>query len=126
MRCRAASEIYFSRSLERTESFESIIKSHEARHHAIQRLRVSPAIKTLKIPEILPDHGFKSHILSAYLNENPDCTTLSNRGREALRGQRSRNICYENIYTCIKHNIHAYGIFQQLFETKVGRENYRE
>lgn len=80
-----------------TESFESTMKSHEARHRAIRRLRVSRAIKTLKIPEILSDHGFKSHILSAYLNENPDCTALSNRAGEARRGQGSRNICEENM-----------------------------
>ena len=47
-----------------------------------RRLRASPAIKTLKVPSILLDHGFKSHILSAYLNENPDCAALPKR-REA-------------------------------------------
>lgn len=65
--------------------------AREARHRAIRRLRVSPAIRTLKIPEILLDHGFKSHILSAYLNEYPDCAALSNRGSgEARRGSRIR------------------------------------
>jgi len=44
-----------------------------------RRLRASPAIKTLKVPSILLDHGFKSHVLSAYLNENPDCAALPKR-----------------------------------------------
>lgn len=38
-----------------------------------RRLCASPAIKTLKVTSILLDHDFKSHIPSAYLNENPDC-----------------------------------------------------
>lgn len=60
---------------------------------ALRRLRASPAIKTLKVPSILLDHGFKSHIPSAYLNENPDCAALPKRG-EARCARGSRNICY--------------------------------
>lgn len=42
-----------------------------------RRLCAPPAIKTLKVTSILLDHDFKSHIPSAYLNENPDCAVLS-------------------------------------------------
>ena len=63
-----------------------------------RRLRASPpAIKTLKVPSILLDHDFKSHILSAYLNENPDCAALPKR-REARCDRESRELLYQLLY----------------------------
>lgn len=69
-------------------------RGRDEAHRAIRRrLRASPAIKTLKIPEILLDHGFKSHISSAYLNENPDCAALPSReAKEERRRREARRV----------------------------------
>lgn len=60
-----------------------------------RRSRASPAIKTLRVSSILLNHDFKSHIPSAYLNENPDCVAFP-KHEEARCVRGSRNVCYTN------------------------------